>query len=312
MLSLGRRINRITGHGMFESSKPPLRSLTNRPSGTRAVPGATAVFLMLSFSLSAGGVVAADHESPGDDGFVTSLAGCWRVVVPDEKTPDPCCDDQRIVVGQLVPPDRLYQSCDRGSDDFLEIARWDSSVDKLTCAGLACNTPQPLPHVEYEPASFLSRLGSAASRLLSGQPTRYVTTAARGVNLREAVIVIDDQSIDPGPAFQGAPQGSYRVMLRSLSNAALATTGEYSVTADGSADSTAFDLPAGLYLMRAISDTGRSDAWVLVQPRETVDAVRAQFRSLEQLSLEWQESSGLDESTRRSLLRAALDALSRQ
>ena len=280
--------------------------------------------LLLGPSL-AGADTGATCASGPDVGFIVAVKGDWQLVSADEKEHETCNNECLLKQGQLVSQGYLFKACysNRPSDPELaplstfsvKIAGWDGKIDEISCQSQgSCGVPRSLPHSMVEPDSFLTRLTSAGARLFSKRPTRYAPTLARGPVLREVVLELDDNIVDFGPVFAVAPPGHYSLAARPITSGDLGDTmfEAQDVWSTGqSAVPISVNWSPGLYAISAESNAGTLESWVLLAAQPDFAELQKQFSYVEQIASDWKSSGGISESTRRALLRAILDELSK-
>jgi hypothetical protein len=162
----------------------------------------------------------------------------------------------------------------------------------------------------------MQNLAAAILPLFAESPTRYVTPVSRGIEpeLADAVVLLQDNSIDFAPAFQEMDPATYRVRLEPLSSSTQPSgavqiqwrgTGPALVPVPG--------VHTGLCRLVRLDPTSESagtEAWVLISGPDRFSQDSNAFQVAVEATKKWPDD--VDARAPRAVLRAYLDSLSRQ
>ena len=161
---------------------------------------------------------------------------------------------------------------------------------------------------------MIGNLWASVSRLFTAEPEKYMVAASRGIEpaLADAVVRLQDQSVDLSPAFHEMDAGEYWVKIEPLDRSAKAASSifELRFVKNSPANILVPAVQPGLHRLVLVDNAGADaglDCWILVNNSDTYPPVSQAFRRAVQDSSSWPDA--MDPSAVRALLRAYLESL---
>jgi hypothetical protein len=181
-----------------------------------------------------------------------------------------------------------------------------------------CKNPNQI-HLDPEhksPTAKKSLGDSILAAIFPKEPSRYFAAASRGLegDLKEAVLRLQGSQVDVAPAFADLSAETYWVRFESPGESARKTAPTQVRWQPGkTALVSVAGLKPGLYRLTLLEHSGEpagSEAWILLSGPQEYPTTSAAFQGVVNTVATWPASA--DTSAIRAVLRASLDALSKQ
>jgi hypothetical protein len=182
-----------------------------------------------------------------------------------------------------------------------------------------CTVPNQIYLSANDPApqkSLKDKILDSAASIFPKEPSRYFAAASRGLEgeLKEAVVPLQGPQVDVAPAFADLSTETYGLRFESLGESGRKTAPTQVRWQPGKpALVSASGLKPGLYRLILLEQSGElagSEAWLLLSAPPEYSTASATFQEVVNTVATWPASA--DPSAIRAVLRASLDALSRQ
>jgi len=260
--------------------------------------------------------VRAQERAEGVVGYVLSVRGDWRA----GSLAEPAASGRTLSISDTIRAERPPW---RGHE--IVIVRREGRAVRYRCADVPPAEPTPAawdcsrPIVLAPPTTIPlhARILDAVMSHFGGHATRSTSLVSRGIpdrDLREAVAILHEGSLDLSDALSALPAGKYDFTLVSIK------VDDAVVSRSGAPETASLTwdprTPVALSRIRLqpglheLGMTGGSDvAWVLICTGAGCDSVRAEFEQVREIASQW--TGQVSASDVRAFVRAALDLLSR-
>jgi len=243
-------------------------------------------------------------------GYVLEMGGTWQL------------GSQRISKGDQLPAGGVVSIQSPASDDHIVILDNNGRLlARRRCkVPDECGRPIVLPRANRARQSSAGILLDSVVKLLWGEPEKYILLRSRDQDLMDAVVRLDREKLDLGPALKQMAATDYHLRMREVAGDGKsgAWLKPFALKLNPSAPAVvaAPGLRPGLYEVASFSNangvyipTGDS-AWVLV--REGTEFEKAAAAEQEALALLAQWGDDVSSEVKRGFVRAHLSHLSRQ
>ena len=263
-------------------------------------------------------VVASAQEKFG---YVLDVRGDWMVN-----------GSAKLFKGSALNVNSVISSANPSdTNSYIVVAdRAGNIFQKKSCGSGECGTPIKLPASAGNEQGFVSRLIGAAMALVSSEPAKYssfVSRGSRGIGpeLQEAVVKLNDNSVDLSDVFKNMQSDKYLIRFEPLSKGKpTRATGmkpmPFAWDPKKPASLAVNNFNPGLYrvsisdvsLLEAegSDDPGENEAWILVATPDYYSKAAPSFVEAQNVTKKW--GGNVKKTAVREFLRASLDFLTAQ
>ncbi len=244
-------------------------------------------------------------------GTAYELTGSWLVQQGTDAARRPIVAGRDLPAGAVIHPPR------EPAGARLVVVYRDGEVVRFECPRDCASTVRLKTTLRESRGAWQARW-DAVQRLFWGNPPRYRSTITRSDAAgREAVVRLDAPCIDLSAALTDVAHGPYVVELRPTARPRPASPAATDRSLEWDGTACLHPVPAltpGLYEVEMRSSEpgaqGLPPFWILaLAPREHAEAADA-YRQVEEVVRDW--PADVTPATRRAVLRAFLDQLSRE
>ncbi len=241
-------------------------------------------------------VFMAGSAARAEQGRVVGITGEWR------RHSDP------LQFGSVVQSEEDLD-CSSGGALMVQFRAYRAYAQ---CKGNKFQMREAIHQGQPEPVSkFVGTVLASLNPFTSRQPDAIIQAVSRefGKEVREAVVEIQESSVDLAPAFRNSLAGNYDFQLAPVDSSSGIRTLKGHWEPGAPMRISVSGLTPGLYAITLMNEAGRpaSNAWVLACTHERYAAASRGFQQVLEDAANWGDD--FDYSAAQPLLRAALQAL---